>query len=268
MSLSGFLLGRWRGLLASINHRCALAGAQPEQLESALADWTRSLQDPTAFYLDCHRYFHLRLPAELRSHRAFFQQQRRGFGEDAFHTLWFLLFREIKPANFLEIGVYRGQTLSLAGLLQAQFSCAGVAAGISPFEPAGDSVSRYRTDVDYEADTRANCQRFGAASPLLLRAFSTNPTAADLIRSRSWDCIYIDGNHDYDVALADWQLCAAHVRPGGVIVLDDSGLTTRFEPPRFATKGHPGPSQVAAEVDRSQFEEILQVGHNRAFRKR
>jgi hypothetical protein len=52
-----------------------------------------------------------------------------------------------------------------------------------------------------------------------------------------------------------------------VIVLDDSGLTTAYRPPLFATGGHPGPSRLASELDRSRFREVLQVGHNRAFER-
>ena len=82
-----------------------------------------------------------------------------------------------------------------------------------------------------------------------------------------WDIIYIDGNHDYDVVKADWALCSEAVAVGGLIVLDDSGLSTTYQPPAFATAGHPGPSKLAAEIDRSRYEEILQVGHNRVFRR-
>jgi hypothetical protein len=74
------------------------------------AAWDDSLNDPTAFYVRCFHHFHGRLPKPLREHRAYFTQSGRGFGEDAFHTMWFLLFREFNPASFLEIGVYRGQT--------------------------------------------------------------------------------------------------------------------------------------------------------------
>jgi len=35
-------------------------------------------------------------------------ENRRGFGENAFHTMWYLLLEEFKPATFLEIGVFRG----------------------------------------------------------------------------------------------------------------------------------------------------------------
>ncbi|MCZ2340159.1 MAG: hypothetical protein LC127_18615, partial [Chitinophagales bacterium] len=45
------------------------------------------------------------LPKILLKHRKYFSQNNRGFGEDAFHAMWWLLFREYKPVNCLEIGV-------------------------------------------------------------------------------------------------------------------------------------------------------------------
>ena len=49
--------------------------------------------------------------------------------------------------------------------------------------------------------------------------------------------------------------------------MDDSGSTTSYRPPIFATAGLADPSRLAQEIDRSQFREILQVGHNRVFQK-
>jgi predicted O-methyltransferase YrrM len=88
-----------------------------------------------------------------------------------------------------------------------------------------------------------------------------------LVASQAWSLVYIDGNHDYEVARQDWELCSRHLEPDGVIVLDDAGLTTNYRPPRFATGGHPGPSRLAREIDRTRFKEILQVGHNRVYQK-
>ena len=267
MSLLGYLRGAVRTRRAVRERRAALAGAEPARLDAALADWSRSLADPTGFYLDCFRAFHLRLPAELREHRAYFTAERRGFGEDAFHTMWALLFERFKFSAHLEIGVYRGQTLSLAALLQKCAGGAGKVAGISPFEAVGDSVSTYRGGLDYHADTLANFAHFALPPPTLLKAYSTDERARDFIRGGPWDCIYIDGNHDYEIARADWDAGAAGVRPGGVIVLDDSALGTAFAPPAFATAGHPGPSRLAAEIDPACFLEILRVGHNRVFQR-
>lgn len=235
--------------------------------ENSLYPWDRSLADPTSYYLDCVRVFHSEgVPTILKQHRTYFRAQRRGFGEDAFHVMWWLLIKELRPARFLEIGVYRGQTLSLVAMLQRRLGIAGSVTGISPFTPSGDTVSRYREDLNYLADTKANFAHFGLPEPELVRAFSTDAAAHARVEHETWDAIYIDGNHNYEVAQADWDLCSAHVRPGGLIVLDDSALGTTYSPPVFATAGHPGPSKVAAEIEGSSFREILRVGHNRVFK--
>jgi hypothetical protein len=265
MSISGFVRGQYLDLVVPGQKRRILQQPAPAQL--ARSDWEKSLRDSTEFYLDCFRYFSQRLPAELREHRAYFFEGQKGFGEDAMHVMWFLLFREFKPANFLEIGVFRGQTTSLAAMLGRLNQTPCEVWGISPFAAVGDSVTKYRDNVDYLADTLANFERFSLPKPHLLKAYSTDPEAVSLIQSKTWDLIYIDGNHDYEVALKDWEVCSACARDGGIIVLDDAGLTTAYRPPLFATGGHPGPSRLAEEIDRARFREILQVGHNRVFQK-
>jgi hypothetical protein len=249
----------------AFDKRTALREAGPVSLPRTC--WAISLSRPTKFYLDCFRFFHQHLHTSLREHRNYFNEDNRGFGEDAFHVMWFLLFNEFKPQTFLEIGVYRGQTISLVSLLARMHDAPCVVHGISPFSNANDSVSNYLEGVDYLEDTFANFKHFALPRPHLLKAFSTESSALELIRSRSWSAIYIDGNHDYEVVLQDWKACAENIGAGGIVVLDDSGLGTAYRPPNFASGGHPGPSQVAAEIDPARFEEILQVGHNRVFQK-
>src|ERR1700722_1085638 len=116
MSVYGFLRGRVMDWLVPRQKRKTLQTPGPEKLDRP--DWERSLRQPTEFYLDCFRYFHQRLPAEIREHRGYFLQDHRGcFSEDAMHVMWFMLFQEFKPRSFLEIGVYRGQCVNLAALL-------------------------------------------------------------------------------------------------------------------------------------------------------
>jgi hypothetical protein len=232
-----------------------------------LDDFDSSRAGPSLYYSRAYRSFHRELPEPLKNHREYFRQEGRGYGEDAFHVMWWLLLNRLRPKDFLEIGVYRGQTLSLAALISqlGEFPCE--IHGISPLSAAGDSVSEYNDGLDYLSDVLSHFDHFSLPHPTLLKAYSTDPAAVTLIQSRKWDCIYIDGNHDYEVVAGDWKLCAEHTRPGGCIVLDDSGLGTAYRPPRFATAGHPGPSRVAGEIDRNAFTEILQVGHNRVFRR-
>jgi SAM-dependent methyltransferase len=265
MSVTGYLKAHWKRF-ARYRVLRRLAASSPKYSLERL-NWQRSLTDPTDFYLECLRYFYQQVPAELRQHREYFCAGR-GFGEDAFHVLWHLLFQEFKPANFLEIGVFRGQTISLMALLAKMSATPCEVFGISPFAPAGDSVSKYARDVDYYQDTLANFAHFALPKPNLLRAYSTDPEAVKLIHSRPWDMFYIDGNHDYEIARKDWDECSRAVKAGGIIVLDDAGLTTPYRPPVFATGGHPGPSRIAKEIDPAQFKEVLQVGHNRVFQKK
>lgn len=245
-------------------YRKSISGAPSE---IARTDWPQSLSAPTEFYFRCCHYFDRTLPEEFRQHREYFAQNGRGFGEDAFHILWFILFREFRPKSFLEIGVFRGQSLSLAALLARDFKLDCFVQGVSPFSPAGDAVSKYRWDVDYYNDTLQNFAHFNLPAPSLLKAYSTDREATILIGSRTWDFIYIDGCHDYEIAKSDWELCAKNLSPDGLIVLDDASLDTDYRPPAFASAGHPGPSRLAKEISRPPFTEILRVGHNRVFQK-
>jgi Methyltransferase domain len=200
-------------------------------------------------YFYCLYYFDHFLPDAIRDHRRYFVEGNRGFGEDAFHVMWFLLFQHFHPRAALEIGVYRGQTITLWKLLSRHFQFDCHVAAVSPFTSAGDAVSKYGEQLDYFEDTVLNHKRFDLPLPDFCRAFSTAPEAKNFIDGRQWDVIYIDGNHDYEIAHQDWIACSKSVAPGGTIVLDDSALDTDFSPPAFATAGHPGPSRIAAEIE-------------------
>ncbi len=227
----------------------------------------KSLIDPTRYYKRCFQEFHCRFPLDLQRHREYFTHEKRGFGEDAFHVMWSNLFHRYHPQQFLEIGVYRGQTLSLLALIARVTGSDCKVTGISPFDSIGDSVSKYLGGLDYLEDTLKNFNHFKLPQPCLIKAYSTDPEAVAVIQNTVWDCIYIDGNHDYEVVLKDWNVCSESVRIGGIIVMDDSGLSTDFQPPAFATGGHPGPSKMVTEIDPYRFKEVLQVGHNRVFER-
>lgn len=263
-----FIFGRLKMIYAwceLIKYKKSLCNLEADRFKKS--SWEESLSNPTEFYKDCVGFFYSGLPQSFKKHRFYFSKKGRGFGEDAFHVMWWIIFKELRPENFLEIGVYRGQTLSLASLLQKHFSIQGSVTGISPFQSVGDTVSTYRGDVDYLNDTVVNFKKFDLPTPTLVKAYSTDKEALAKISSQSWDAIYIDGNHDYLVAKRDWEVCSENLKIGGVVILDDSALTTNFSPPSFATGGHPGPSKLAQEIDASKFTEILQVGHNRVYQR-
>ncbi len=252
---------------AKLSSSKAGTGACPLDLSNFALE--SSIQDPTGFYHSCVAFYDLRMPAHLKAHRLYFSREQRGFGEDAFHVMWSHLVARFKPVNFLEIGVYLGQVLSLVGMLQRDHGIQGNNAGIGPFERVGDasSVTAYGHCHNWLEDIKINVARFDIPQPQLVKALSTDPTALETIRSACWDMIYIAGNHDYEVVVEDWKNCAANIKAGGIIILDDSGLYNGCCPPLFATGEFPCPSKIANSVGSGAFREILQVGHNRAFQQ-
>jgi cephalosporin hydroxylase len=212
-------------------------------------------------------YYRYHLPFEIREHRKYFAQEQRGFGEDAFHTMWWMLLREFQPQMCLEIGIYRGQVISLWTLISQSINYPCEVHGISPFTSMGDSVSTYMVDVDYYNDTLNAFNHFNLPAPTLVKALSTDPEAINHIARRRWNLIYIDGSHDFEIALADYRLCRDHLVSGGLLVLDDASIGTSFRPPSFSFAGHPGPSRVAAEFAMKDMVFLGAVGHNNVFQK-
>jgi len=223
--------------------------------------------DCNALYAYMHHFLHHSCPPRVREHRAYFSQAGRGFGEDALHAMWWLLLSEFRPRHCLEIGVYRGQVISLWALVAQELGLNCQVHGISPFAPVGDTVSQYRDDVDYLRDTLSAFARFGLREPVLVRALSTEPAALAHLRQQTWDLIYIDGSHEYDIVLSDYQACRDQLAPGGLLVLDDASLQTAFRPPSFSFAGHEGPSRVARQFAKRELTFLGAVGHNNVFQQ-
>lgn len=214
-----------------------------------------------------HHFFWNLSPSWIKEHRIYFKEGNKGFGEDAFHAMWYIIFNCYKPVHVLEIGVYRGQSLSLFSLLAHKLGYSIDLHGISPFDSSGDEVSVYLRELNYYEDVLQNFSKFSLPNPNLHKGYSTNSEMINVIESQKWDLVYIDGNHDYEVAKFDFETCSKMVKAGGLIVLDDSSLNLNYNPHFYASKGHPGPSKVADEISDNDFIEILTIGHNRVFKK-
>jgi hypothetical protein len=233
----------------------SLDSLQPEKMD---------LNETHLFF---HKYYWNNSPTYLKKHRSYFSKNRRSFGEDAFHAMWLFLFEKYKPSNVLEIGVYRGSTLTLFGLLSKKLNFKCEVHGISPFEPVGDSVSDYLKNLDYQKEVLSNITRFELNNIYLHKGLSTDASMVDFITSRTWGLIFIDGNHDYEVVHHDFTICSSQLKKGGLVILDDSSRYTDFKAPFYSFEGHDGPSRVADSIKSKDFREILSVGHNRVFMK-
>lgn len=238
---------------------------RPSDADLSLTAAAGRFANRNTLYRYMHYWFACQAPEWLRAHRRFFSQQNRGFGEDAFHAMWFKLLAQYRPRRCLEIGVYRGQVISLWLLIAEKIGFPVEVHGISPFSAAGDAVSKYIEGLDYHADVLANCARFSSKGPHLLRAYSTEPEAVALINTGGWDLIYIDGSHEEEVVRADYRNCAPNLSPRGMLVFDDASLYTDYRPPRFAIAGHPGPSRVVRDMVANEMVLVVAVGHNNVF---
>jgi predicted O-methyltransferase YrrM len=236
-------------------------------LDLSFSEAAANFQSRNLLYAYLHQYFYHQLPQALRTHREYFALENRGFGEEAFHSMWYLILREFKPKTFLEIGVFRGQVISLWALTSHLLGYSAAVHCISPFTSIGDSVSRYR-DMNFLDDVLDNFRHFNLPAPNYLKSLSTDEAALAYMRGRQFDCIYIDGGHEYEVVLSDYRNSVAALNSGGILVMDDSSLYTDFNPPAFSFAGHPGPSKVARDFADHELEFLAGVGHQNVYRKR
>jgi len=137
---------------------------------------------------------------ELKELRDWVEKNVFGFGERSFYWLWKLIVDEM-PANFtfLEIGVFRGQTLALVKLLAKLAGKECICYGITPLDTTdGHWESNYASDIKLIHDT------FKLPQPKIIVGLSTDLTIIDEAKYLSpMDIVYIDGGHSYDVVKSD-----------------------------------------------------------------
>jgi hypothetical protein len=180
---------------------------------NSIADFAAAWQDTPESHqrmLDAFAALYEADPA-LKVHREWVEENGMGCGDRSFHALWKMLVREM-PADFrfLEIGVYRGQTTSLVGMLSEIYKKRATVVGVSPFDgramvwPFTGDVRPEGECSDYEKAWEA-WQRWVYHRP-------GNETSVRFIKGDSidfktklhaslagpYDMIYLDGNHQYE----------------------------------------------------------------------
>lgn len=227
----------------------------------------------------------------LREHRDWIEQNNWGFGDRAFHYMWLLVLQQLadtqsSSVRMLEIGVYKGQTLSLWSLLARELGMFAEFTGITPlagkpplpriFHRARMLVDRtYRQDAhvgnlhissDFARDIETVFEKFSLPtdSLTLVRGFSQDQGVYDQVKDLSFDVVYIDGGHRYEEVSEDLRRYGPLVRHDGFLVVDDASF---FEPGSSFFKGFESVSRAANELDSREFRNVLNVGHNRIYRR-
>lgn len=227
----------------------------------------------------------------LAAHRRHVEEHRLGFGDAAFHSLWRLLLHEAR-ARFgtpraLEIGIYKGQVISLWSLLATQggfaahISALGPLAGQPAPPPSWLNRIRYRLDAryrervrngdfyaeaDYETIVREHFRHHGLdfASVRLLRGYSTDPALLARLKDETFHLVYVDGDHTCAGARHDFLTFGPKVAPGGWLIADDAGADL---PGTAFWKGHPSVSRAARELPSLGFRNVINIGHNRVYER-
>jgi hypothetical protein len=229
--------------------------------------------------------------ALLHAHREHVERHRLGFGDAAFHTLWRLLLHGAAERfgrfSALEIGVYKGQVISLWQLLVQNEHLTLDISAITPLQgnPPPHSLwrsrwlwlvsPRYRERVrngDFypEDDYATAIAGLFAAFALdltqvrLLRGFSTDNDLKEKLAQAQFHVVYVDGAHTYDGVRHDLEFYGTRIVPGGWLVVDDAGCDL---PGTSFWKGHPAVTRACDILPGLHFHGVLNVGHNRVFER-
>jgi hypothetical protein len=227
----------------------------------------------------------------LAEHRKYIEANRLGFGDPAFHFMWRMILNEVATrfteVRVLEIGVYKGQVISLWALVSRLDAIKLKVEAVTPLEGQPNKIRglrqrlRYLIDAKFREDLRnGNFYEEDDYSSLidglfrhfdldlskvsLHRGYSTDPGIIADLGSRQFQLIYVDGDHSYEGALHDFKTFGPMITKGGFLVADDAGCAL---PGTSFWKGHEAVSRAAEILPSLGFVNILNVGHNRIYER-
>jgi hypothetical protein len=203
----------------------------------------------------------------LQTHRNFVERYQLGYGERAFHWMWGLLVNDLgADFKFLEIGVFQGQIVSLVKLLNRKATVYGV----TPLSSEGDHYATH-PKLDYLDRIKSLHNEFNLPSPVILKGHSFDPRIQRLAREAGpYDLLYVDGCHDYDVALDDLREYTPQVKRGGYVVVDDAANDLAI-PDGLIPLNWKGLDDVTRATKEwsahGNFRIVASVGHLKIFRR-
>jgi hypothetical protein len=231
----------------------------------------------------------------LREHRDYIEKNKLGFGDRAFHSMWYLLLTDLSKKlgkiRMLEIGVYKGQVISLWSLLVKKMNIPAEISAITPLEGNVSTNKIFNNRIvnkirqtfspgfrkclkdgnnylieDYEKVIRGLFEHFSVPydAVRVFRGYSNAPDVLLAVKGLNFDLIYIDGDHSYEGALADIRNYSALIQKGGYLVMDDASY---FLEGSSFWKGHKEVSRACEIIEGLGFKNILNIGHNRVYER-
>lgn len=237
---------------------------------STLQEVTERWQDTEAMAKEIHETFIKKVNdnPKLNAHRTFVENHVFGFGERSFHWMWNLIVKELpKEFTFLEVGVFKGQVLSLVKLLADQHGKKCKRYGVTPLTNEG---LQWATE-DYKACIDLLHDEFNLTKDYtILKGLSEDSKIIEQASKLKLDIYFLDGGHEERHVENDLKHYATLVKPGGFMVIDDSANSFR-QPFGFFQ----GIEAVTRVVDRhlppvtpnKDWKFLFCVMHNRVYQR-
>lgn len=264
--------------------------------DAPLGDWVSRYRNDASSNEFVHRAFTQKVEdfPLLFNHRVHFEKHKLGFGDRAFHYMWYLIlkdcFEKVEQPSLLEIGVYKGQIISLWAVIAQQFEKGISIHAISPLEghvaPKSSLLfkiksrlsKRFREDVeagnfydkeDYQSIIEHVFNHFNVqfSNVKLYKGYSTDKSILMQMNGKLFDVIYIDGDHSKSVVEADIRNYSPYIKRGGLLVMDDASCHLPGGGGSTYWKGHQSVSDACEIIPDLGFTNILNVGHNRIYQK-
>lgn len=152
---------------------------------------------------------------DLKEHRDWVESKIWGFGERSFWFVWDLICRELpERAKMLEVGVFKGATLSVWKLLKPFATVYGV----TPLDSTGIGW-----EGDYLQMIDEIHARFEQLKPIIIHGLSESKEAIETATATApYGVVYIDGGHEKHHIDNDMKYYAPLVEQGGYLVIDDA----------------------------------------------
>ena len=210
----------------------------------------------------------------LKEHRDFVERHVYGFGERSFHWLWKLLVDEMpQEFRFVEVGVYKGQVLSLIRLLANRAGKQAQITGVTPLSSFAGVTTQFQKfpETDYLQHIKDLHEHFSLSfsEDQIVKGDSTSPETWTRVLPKGpfFDIVYVDGCHEYDFVVKDLMIYGSMVKKDGYLVVDDASNFLKMYWGSF-----PGIEDVSRAVrdhieGKPEWKEVLAVMHNRVFRR-
>jgi hypothetical protein len=260
-----------------------------DSLSTRIAAYTNTAECNDALYQDFAQQFE-KIPF-LVEHRRHIETYELGYGGPAFHYMWYLILshwiNQVETPRFLEIGVFKGQIISLWALIARQQGWSIEISAVSPLEgnPLPESkwsrrwkalvnphfaeelkAGNFYPEENYHATIAQLFQTFDLDFDTVhfLRGYSNDPEILETLKEEQFSVIYVDGDHTFDGVESDIRNYASKLALGGFLVMDDASY---YLPGTAFWKGHEPVSRACEIIPSLGLVNILNMGHNRIYQK-